>query len=341
MPQGSLPGRVAVTGGAGFIGTHTVRQLLERGVSVLVIDDFRHACPEPVPSAATLVREEIASPAAHQSLIDFHPDALIHLAAQGGVNRSLKDPAADAVVNVVGTVAILRAAVDANCPRVVFASSGGAIYGRSRRLPSQEGDRAQPLSPYGAAKLACEGYLGMFSRTFGLRFVALRYGNVYGPYQDGTGEAGVVAITSERLRQGLAPEITGDGGQTRDFTYVADVAGANLAALTATFQGPLNIGTGHPTSVSEVVGTLAEVAGFPGPARHIPARPGEVRSNYLDPARAARHLGWEAQVALRDGLTGTYASFATVSWLRAPPPPGGGASCGPVPDASAPAPVPP
>jgi UDP-glucose 4-epimerase len=224
MKPAAIPSRVAVTGGAGFIGTHTVRQLLERGVEILVIDDFRHARPEPVPAAATLVRAEIASPAARQALVDFKPGALIHLGAQGGVNRSLQDPAADALVNVVGTVAVLRATVDAHCPRLVFASSGGAIYGRARRLPSREGDQAKPLSPYGAAKLACEGYLGMFSRTFGLHFVALRYGNVYGPYQDGTGEAGVVAITSTRLRQGLAPQITGDGGQTRDFTFLADVA---------------------------------------------------------------------------------------------------------------------
>ncbi|HEY6539205.1 MAG TPA: NAD-dependent epimerase/dehydratase family protein, partial [Candidatus Dormibacteraeota bacterium] len=150
MIQLALPRRVVVTGGAGFIGTHTVRRLLGEGVEVMVIDDFRHACAEPVPTNATLTRADIASSRAHRALSRFRPGAILHLAAQGGVNRSLKDPAADALVNVVGTVSLLRAAVDADCPRIVFASSGGAIYGRARRLPSREGDRAQPLSPYGA-----------------------------------------------------------------------------------------------------------------------------------------------------------------------------------------------
>jgi UDP-glucose 4-epimerase len=309
MGPKSTPKRVAVTGGAGFIGIHTVARLLELGIDTMVVDDFRHACGEPVPPAALLVREDIASSAARGALLDFGPEAIIHLAAQGGVNRSLRDPAADATVNVVGTVALLRVAVDASCSRFVFASSGGAIYGRARRLPSREGDQPAPLSPYGAAKLACEGYLGMFWRTFGLHFVALRYGNVYGPFQDGTGEAGVVAITSTRLWSGRPPQITGDGGQTRDFTFVGDIAAANIESLSTDFRGSLNIGTGRPTSVTEVANTLAQLAGFAGSAEHLPARPGEVRSNYLNPDRAARQLSWSAKVSLADGLATTYPSF--------------------------------
>lgn len=299
-----------VSGGAGFIGTHTVGRLLGEGHRILVVDDFRHACGQPVPREVELVRADVASPEARRALRDFQPDAILHLAAQGGVNRSLQDPAADATANVVGTVALLKAAVDAGVARFVFASSGGAIYGRARRLPSREPDRAAPLSPYGAAKLAAETYLAMFSRTFGLSCLALRYGNVYGPHQDGTGEAGVVAISARRLQQGLAPQVTGDGAQTRDFTFVDDVAQANLAALASTCEGAINVGTGRPTSVQEVVQTMVALEAPSRPVERIAARAGEVRSTYLDVARAERRLGWRARTGLRDGLRSTLASFA-------------------------------
>jgi UDP-glucose 4-epimerase len=300
---------VALTGGAGFIGTHAVRRLLQSGCQVLVIDDFRHACGQPVPVQATLIRADVASGQAREALRGFQPSVVIHLAAQGGVSRSLRDPAADASNNVVGTVALLRSTVDSGCKRFVFASSGGAIYGRARRLPSREGDRAQPLSPYGAAKLAGEGYLGMFQRTFGLNFLALRFGNVYGPFQDGTGEAGMVAITCRRLVDGLCAQVTGDGGQTRDFVYVGDVARAILLAATASARGAFNIGTGTPTSINQVAEVLGQVSGSPMPPVHIAGRPGEVRSNYLDPGRAKQLLGWTAQVSLAEGLDLAWRSF--------------------------------
>jgi UDP-glucose 4-epimerase len=301
--------KVVVTGGAGFIGTHAVRLLLQSGCQVLVIDDFRHACGQPVPDRATLVRADVAGGEAKEALISFQPSVVIHLAAQGGVSRSLRDPAADATNNVVGTVALLRSTVDAGCGRFVFASSGGAIYGRARRLPSREGDRAQPLSPYGAAKLAGEGYLGMFQRTFGLHFIALRFGNVYGPFQDGTGEAGMVAITCRRLVDGLSAQVTGDGGQTRDFVYVGDVARAILLAATSSSRGSVNIGTGTPSSINQVAEILGQVSGSPTPPVHIEGRPGEVRSNYLDPGRAKQLLSWTAQVSLPEGLDLAWRSF--------------------------------
>jgi UDP-glucose 4-epimerase len=300
---------VLVTGGAGFIGTHTVRQLLQAGCRVMVIDDLRHACGEPVPQAVELVVADMASAEALAAMVAFRPEAVIHLAAQGGVSRSLRDPASDALNNVVGTVAVLRGAVDAGRPTIVFASSGGAIYGRARRLPSREGDREQPLAPYGAAKLAGEGYLGMFRRTFGLHFTAMRYGNVYGPYQDGTGEAGMVAISCQRLLQGLSPKVTGDGTQSRDFVFVEDVARANLLAMTSPLNAPVNIGTGRGTAINEVASTLIRLAGHPGGVEPAPARPGEVRANFLNPERARSRLQWSAQVELEEGLRRTLESF--------------------------------
>jgi len=248
----------------------------------------------------------------------------------------VRDPAGDALVNVLGTVALLKAGVDAECRRFVFASSGGAIYGRATHLPAPERTTSRPLSPYGAAKLAAEGYLGMFSRTFGLRALALRYSNVYGPFQDGTGEAGVVAITCERLLSGRPPEIRGDGHQTRDFVFVADVAEANLRALTSSVTGAINIGTGIATSVRTVVSELATAA-YSGPIDFVEGRPGEVRDTALDTRRAQRVLGWRAPTPLRDGLSQTFMSFRERAQRAMAPssaaPAGAAATRGPVPRA--------
>jgi UDP-glucose 4-epimerase len=303
------PKRVLVTGGAGFIGLHTVRRLMADGFSVLVLDDLRHACGEPLPTDVELEAVDLISPAAAQTVARFRPDAILHLAAQGGVSRSVRDPAGDALVNVLGTTALLKASADAGCRRFVFASSGGAIYGRASRLPTPERTTARPLSPYGAAKLAAEGYLGMFARTFGLRTLALRYSNVYGPLQDGTGEAGVVAITCERMLTGRAPEIRGDGRQTRDFVFVQDVADANLRALRSPATGAINIGTGLASSIRTVVDELVAAAAYSGSIDFVEGRPGEVRDTALDTSRARKLLEWSAPTQLRDGLRQTFTSF--------------------------------
>ena len=303
------PQRILVTGGAGFIGVHTVRRLVAEDVTVLVVDDSRHACGESLPPNVEVEAADLNSPATAQAVARFKPDTILHLAAQGGVSRSVRDPAGDAMVNVLGTVALLKASADAGCRRFVFASSGGAIYGRAANLPTPERTVPKPLSPYGAAKLAAEGYLGMFARTFGLRALALRYSNVYGPFQDGTGEAGVVAITCERLLSGRPPEIRGDGHQTRDFVFVADVAEANLRALTSSVTGAINIGTGIATSVRTVVSELAAAADYSGPIDIVEGRPGEVRDTALDTRRARKLLGWVPSTSLRDGLRQTFTSF--------------------------------
>lgn len=301
--------RVLVTGGAGFIGVHTVARLHAEGFTVLVVDDLRHASGAPLPAGVELEAADLNSAAAARAVQRFRPEAILHLAAQGGVSRSVRDPAGDAQVNVMGTVMLLKASADAGCRRFVFASSGGAIYGRASRLPTPERITPRPLSPYGAAKLAAEGYLGMFGRTFGLRTLALRYSNVYGPFQDGTGEAGVVAITCERLLSGRAPVIRGDGNQTRDFVFVADVADANLRALRSRATGAINIGTGVASSVRTVVDELAAAAAYLGPTDFVDGPPGEVRDTALDTRRAAKLLEWRAPTQLRYGLRQTFTSF--------------------------------
>ncbi len=301
--------RVVVTGGAGFIGVHSVEALLDAGADVLVIDDLRHASYRPLPAAATLERVDVAEPEARTAIQAWYPAAILHLAAQGGVNRSWREPAADAHINVLGTVSVLAAAMASGCRRVVVASSGGALYGASRRLPTPEDEPAQPRSPYGTAKLSIEYYLGHFTRAGAIDALALRYGNVYGPGQDGTGEAGVVAISSHRLLDGKAPVIRGDGAQTRDFTYVGDIVAANVLGLTSKVTGAINIGTGRETSIGDLVGRLCTLAGYRGEPEREALPTGEVTRSALDNTLAAERLGWRPSVSLDEGLARTLASF--------------------------------
>jgi len=308
--SGELNGRrVAVTGGAGFIGVHTVEALLDGGASVLVIDDLRHSSYRPLPGSARLEAVDVAEAPARNAIQAWKPDALLHLAAQGGVNRSWREPAADAHINMLGTVSVLAAAIACGCRRVVVASSGGALYGAAARLPTPEDEPSQPRSPYGTAKLCVEHYLGHFTRAGAIDALALRYGNVYGPGQDGTGEAGVVAISSHRLLAGQAPVIRGDGGQTRDFTYVGDVVAANLLGLGSALIGALNIGTGVETSVGDLIRRLAALAGYRDEPDREPLPPGEVARSALDNTRAADLLGWRPKVSLDEGLARTLDSF--------------------------------
>lgn len=301
--------RVVVTGGAGFIGVHSVEALLAAGADVLVIDDLRHASYRPLPERAQLEEADVAEEPARAAIEAWRPTAVLHLAAQGGVNRSWREPALDAHINVLGTVSVLVAAIAAGCRRVVVASSGGALYGAAQRLPTPEDEPTQPRSPYGTAKLSIEHYLSHFTRAGSLDALALRYGNVYGPGQDGTGEAGVVAISSHRLLAGNAPVIRGDGAQTRDFTYVGDVVAANTLALASRETGAINIGTGRETAIGDLVRRLCELAGYRGEPEREQLPPGEVARSALDSALAAGRLGWSAAVGLDDGLARTLESF--------------------------------
>jgi UDP-glucose 4-epimerase len=299
-----------VTGGAGFIGSNLVDALLARGDGVTVVDDLstgrRQNLDAALAAGAELVELDIRDAAALAELTAvFKPETVFHLAAQIDVRKSIADPAFDAAINVGGTANVLEASHAAGVGRVVFVSTGGAIYGEGdgQMLPLTEKAPIAPMSAYGQSKYAAEGYLALYERLYGLSGVALRLGNVYGPRQDPLGEAGVIAIFCGKLRAGERPLIFGDGTQTRDYIYVGDVVAAALAAADGEVSGAINIGTGIETDVlelAETLGRLGEAESFR--PEFAPARTGEVQRIAIDTSRAQRELGWQAQTSLSDGL---------------------------------------
>lgn len=303
--------RTLVTGGAGFIGSHVVDRLLADGHAVDVIDNLSTGRREQANPAARLHVCDIRSVWLDDAFAVARPEAVVHLAAQASVARSVTDPRFDASVNVLGTLAVLDAARRAAVGRVVFASTGGAAYGDTDVLPTPEAHPARPASPYGAAKLAAELYLDCWAGLTGGRTLALRLANVYGPRQDPHGEAGVVAIFTGRLLAGQPCVINGDGRQTRDYVYVGDVVEANVAAtaLDHPAAGPVNIGTGVETDVTTLHATLAEITGSRTPPTHGAAKAGEQQRSVLDAARAERVLGWRPKTPLTEGLEKTVEFF--------------------------------
>ena len=297
---------IIVTGGAGFIGSHVVEALLARGDEVHVVDDLSKGVRENVPAAATLHVYDVREPLG-AIVRETGAKAIVHLAAQADVRVSVAEPARDASVNVLGTVNVLEAARPVGA-RIVFASTGGAIYGECER-PAREDDPCLPLSPYGAAKLAGEGYLGAFARLYGVPHVALRFGNVYGPRQDPHGEAGVVAIFLGRLLDGEPCRIFGDGSQSRDYVYVGDVSRATIAALAGDVGGVLNIGTGIATSVLDLYEVCRSVSGSDAEPVHEAARAGELGRSVLDGEGAAKAIGFRAETSLADGVAATWQSL--------------------------------
>ncbi len=302
--------RLLVTGGAGFIGSHTVDALLERGHDVAILDDLSSGKREQVNPRARLCPADLRDARRLTEVIEQErPEAIFHLAAQMDVRRSVADPAFDAGVNLVGFLNLMEAARTRGLKRVIFASSGGAIYGEQDVFPCDESHPYRPVSPYGVAKLATEQYLFFYQHEYGVGYTAMRYGNVYGPRQDPHGEAGVVAIFCGRLLSGEPCTIYGDGRQTRDYVYVGDVAAANVAALEHECAGAFNVGTGRETDVNQLYQELAEYAGVKKAAVYAAARPGEQRRSVISPARASRELGWQPKMALKDGLATTFEYF--------------------------------
>jgi UDP-glucose 4-epimerase len=294
--------RAAVTGGAGFIGSHLVDALVARGDEVHVVDSLATGRRENLSAGATLHERDIREPLA-DLFETIEPERVYHLAAQADVGTSVEKPELDAEVNVLGTLRVLEAARRHDAP-VVFSSTGGAIYGECAE-PADESAERQPLSPYGTSKLAGEEYLATWNRLHGTRHVALRFANVYGPRQLAKLEGGVVAIFMDRLRAGEVGTVFGDGEQERDFVYVGDVVAAILAAG-AGEPGTYNVGTGIATSVNELWRLCAQAAGNDGEPVYGDARQGELRRSVLDASRAERELGWRAATSLDEGLRATW-----------------------------------
>lgn len=302
--------RVVVTGGAGFIGSHVADAFVERGDDVLVVDDLSGGRREHVPAAAELAEIDVADATqVYRRLEAFLPDLICHLAAQASVTVSVTEPERDFASNVRGTFNVCQTAGKLGA-RVVFASTGGALYGNGAPIPTPETFVPQPLSPYGASKQAAEAFVATQARSQGLPNVVLRLGNVYGPRQNAHGEAGVVAIFSDKLLAGETPVAYGHGKPTRDYVHVADVTRAFVLAADAGTPGTFNVGSGKETSVSELYDVLQRAAGTNLEPRLEPLRPGELDRSAIDSSAAAEAFGWRTQVSVEEGVADTFRWYA-------------------------------
>lgn len=304
-----MSGRVLVTGGAGFIGSHIAEAYLRDGWEVTVVDDLSRGHESNVPKKASFVRADIRSPEARQTLATGRFDVLNHHAAQIDVRVSVDRPSFDSHINVVGFVNLLEGAGEGGVKRVIFASSGGVVYGDPEVIPTPETAPKQPISPYGVSKLAGEYYLRALAALRGFEGVALRYANVFGPRQDPKSEAGVVSIFVSRLLEGQPVTIFGDGRQTRDYVFVKDVARANVLAATLPISGggdidepAFNIATSVQRNVLEVAASVGQVMGRKPEIEFAAARPGELFRSALDVSKAKKVLGWKPQHVFEDGL---------------------------------------
>jgi UDP-glucose 4-epimerase len=304
--------RVLLTGGAGFVGSHVAEHLLARGHQVIVVDNLSSGKRENVPEGAHFFEEDIRS-GCEVVFREFRPEVLCHQAAQMDVRRSVREPDFDAGVNVLGTIRLLQYCVKYGVGRVIFASTGGAVYGEQAEFPAPEDHPQYPVSPYGVSKLAGERYLHFYHAQYGLSYAALRYANVYGPRQDPHGEAGVVAIFSRNLAARKISTINGTGEQTRDYVYVRDVARANVLALEGNLpSGAYNIGTAIETDVNQLYELMQDISGRNLPAKRGPAKPGEQLRSSIDPARAGRAFGWRPEMELAAGLEETLRFFGAL-----------------------------
>jgi len=303
--------KILVTGGAGFIGSHIVDKLIEDNNEVIIVDNLSTGKKENLNIRAKFYETDIKDYSSLEKIFNQEkPEYICHQAAHASVSESVKDPINDAENNILGSINIIRCAVKYNVKKIVFASTGGAIYGDADILPTPESYDPKPVSPYGVTKLAVEKYLTCYNVLNKLNYTILRYANVYGPKQDPFGEAGVVAIFCQKIINDDQPIINGDGKCTRDYVYVSDIADANLLALKSDkSQNIFNVGTGKETDVNAIFNNLAKISGKNIPEKHGPARVGDQKTSAIDNNKIKQELGWQPKMKLEDGLKETYQWF--------------------------------
>jgi len=302
--------RILITGGAGFIGSHVADVFIKKGHKVVIIDNLSRGTKKNVNKNAKFYQLDILSPRLKRIFHIEKPDILIHHAAQINVRDSIIDPKLDSRINILGSINLFKIAAKAGIKKIIYASSGGAVYGEPKYLPPDEAHPIDPLSPYGVSKYSAELYLKYFSKIFGFSYIILRYSNVYGPRQDPKGEAGVISIFINKLLNKESPIIFGDGKQTRDFINVLDVAKANYLAYKFNKNDVFNIGTGKETSVLEIYEKLKEILKINIKPQFAPALTGEVRRIYLDIKKAKRLLKFNPKISLKEGIK------MTINWVK-------------------------
>lgn len=301
--------KVLITGGAGFIGSHIADACIAAGCHVTILDDLSTGNENNIPSKARFVKMSVLDPDMKALFLSERFNAVCHLAAQMDVRKSVEDPVFDATVNVLGGIRLMDACIQSGVTKVIYSSTGGAVYGEPEFLPVTEDHPIRPECPYGVSKHTVEHYLELYSRLYGLSYTIFRYPNVYGPRQNPRGEAGVNAIFIGKLLQGEVPLIYGDGEQVRDYVFVKDIARANVIGLEKGEGQILNLGSGIGTSVNQICDMLGRIMNVSQKPRYAPARKGEIQQIYLDASKAEQEIGWKPSVTFEEGLKATVQYF--------------------------------